>query len=460
MSQELLRKIPNVQELLNHSEIKNYPLDEVNKRFVLNQTLADLRQKILKQDIREINNEIIIKAILETLDQKNSYSLRKVINGTGVILHTNLGRSILPRESLLNFIEINSGYANVEYDLETQKRGNREKHLEKILQELTGCEASCVVNNNASAVFLVLNTLSKNKKIIISRGENVEIGGSFRIPEIIKASGAKIVDIGTTNKTYENDYKLAIEEEPSANMMLKIHKSNYDIIGFSHTTSIKELAPLKTDKIYLVEDQGSGTIFDLTRYNQKLTKENTVKDSLQDGADLVLFSGDKLLGSAQAGIIVGKKELIAKIKKNQLFRMLRTSKMVTSILEATLSLYKDEELAIKNIPTLKMICESVKEVEKRVDLFLKLTHESLFSFEKINSQATIGGGSLPGDEIESWAVKVNYKDFSLNKINDLFHKLPTPIICKLQNKSLIIDFKTIQEHEIERLVEVINNVNW
>lgn len=456
----LFRAIPSISELLKNEDIKSYPIDEVNKHFLIEESLYELRYNIGTKNISTISYHEIVLEILEKFKNSILFSLRKVINATGVILHTNLGRSILPTSSIKNFIEVNYGYSNIEYNLKTMRRGDRETHLNKILSELTDCEDSCVVNNNAGAVFLVLNTFSKNKKVLVSRGENVEIGGSFRIPDIIKASGAKIVDVGTTNKTYLKDYQTGLLENKTANMILKIHKSNYDIVGFNNSVSAQELASIKNENIILVEDQGSGSLIDLTKYNNKLTKENTVRQSLIDGVDLVLFSGDKLLGSAQAGIIVGKKELISKIKKNQLFRMLRSSKVVISLLEVTLEMYKKEKIAIKTIPTLRMICENINMVKNRVKYFIKLVKNDNFNLTVVETKATIGGGSLPKDIIDSYGVNVEYKNKKINYVYEKLVNLPIPVIGTLHDKKLILDFKTIQVNEIEIIARFLNDAKW
>ncbi|KAJ3616601.1 hypothetical protein Zmor_011801 [Zophobas morio] len=397
---DLLKSIPSVNKLLNNNEIKEFPLLENTKVEIINDTIEQIRLGIFENKISVLTEDDTVKKVLDSMFNYNNH-LSRVINGTGTIVHTNLGRSVLPTEVIQNIVNANMGYSNLEFDLNLGQRGQRDEFISQQVAELVGAEAACVVNNNAAAVFITLNTLFKNKKVIVSRGELVEIGGSFRIPEIMKASGAKLVEVGATNRTHFSDYENAIQEDEKILGLLKVHASNYKIEGFTSSVSINELAKLKNEKMILVEDQGSGSFINLAKYNASVQPENTVSDSIKQGVDLILFSCDKLLGGIQAGIIAGRADLIKKIKKNQLFRTFRVNKLVLSGLETLLNIYKDESRAIKTIPTLRMISEKPSEVEKRVDKFLSNISQSVLQFKKVKTEATIGGGSMPQTKLES-----------------------------------------------------------
>ena len=360
---ELFSKLPSVDEVIGNKEIENL-LKEYPRSMVVEFTreaIANKRKEIVK--LSDISNgfNIDIKNIIEYIVNKTkleySLSLKNVINGTGTVIHTNLGRSLLSEEIKDEVWKLSSRYSNLEYNLEQGERGSRYSHITDIIKRLTNAEDVLIVNNNAAAVLLVLNTLARDGEAIVSRGELVEVGGSFRIPSIMELSGAKLIEVGSTNKTHLFDYEENINE--NTKVLMKVHTSNYKIIGFTESVSIDKLSSLG-DKynIPVIEDLGSGVLIDLSKYG--LSYEPTVLDSIEKGIDIVTFSGDKLLGGPQAGIIVGKKKYIDKMKKNQLTRALRVDKLTISALEATLRLYLDEEKAIKNIPTLKMLTYKIE----------------------------------------------------------------------------------------------------
>ncbi|NLA75418.1 MAG: L-seryl-tRNA(Sec) selenium transferase, partial [Deltaproteobacteria bacterium] len=352
-SVELYRVLPAVDRLLENPGIKDvssrYPRELILRS--IKEILAETRRGIEKGEISKesqaIGLENIISRIVERLEHLSCPSLRNVINATGVILHTNLGRSILAEKVISRLIDIGGGYSNLEYDLEKGERGSRYSHVEGVLKELTRAEAAMAVNNNAAAVLVTLETLAKGREVIVSLGELVEIGGSFRIPDVMKKSGAKMVEVGTTNKTHLDDYEGAITPETAA--ILKVHKSNFQIIGFHEEVGRAALVELgRKYNIPVIEDLGSGSFIDLSKYGYQW--EPTVQQVLDEGVDIVTFSGDKLLGGPQAGIITGKKELIEKIRKNQLNRALRVDKLTLAALEETLNIYRDEQKAIETIP--------------------------------------------------------------------------------------------------------------
>jgi len=369
--QSVLRKIPSVDKVLEYEDVKML-LQKYSRGVVLKaiqNVLGRIREKLLTDKETLMSNEkqslsVTAEEIENEMKSLRKPHLEKVINATGVVLHTNLGRSLLPDESIENMKEIASSYSNLEYDLEKGRRGSRYSHIENLLCEITGAEAAFVVNNNAGAVLLALNTLADGKEAIVSRGELIEIGGSFRIPDIMKRSGAKMIEVGTTNKTHPEDYEEVISDKTG--LLLKVHTSNYRIVGFTSEVDLHTLIEFG-GKYHLpvVNDLGSGSLIDFSLYG--LEQEPTVQEVVKTGVDVVTFSGDKLLGGTQAGIIVGKKTTIKKLIKNPLNRALRIDKLMLAALESTLRLYIDQETVIKKIPTLKMITLPLDEIKRRAN---------------------------------------------------------------------------------------------
>jgi L-seryl-tRNA(Ser) seleniumtransferase len=459
---KLLSNLPKVDEFLISERLEKYkdsiPYNILIKSIregisfyreeILNKKLIDMNIK--KEDLKlEITNKII-----KLIESKNQLNLKRVINATGTIIHTNLGRSKLIESSVKNIVNIASNYNNLEYDITTGKRGSRYSHIEKLICEITKAESALVVNNNAAAVLLVLDTLTKNSEVIVSRGELVEIGGSFRIPAIMEYSGSKLIEVGTTNRTHEKDYLEAITPETKA--LLKVHTSNYKIMGFTKEVKNEELSKIARDnKLISIEDLGSGVLVDFSKYGYK--KEPTVQESLKSGIDVVTFSGDKLLGGPQAGIIVGKKQYIEKMKKNNLLRTLRVSKLTIAALEVTLREYLDEAKAIKNIPTLKMILEGKDEVEKRAHvLYNKLKTLETLEAELIETNAMIGGGSMPTELMDSFGVAISCIGHSTVKLERTLRNNPLSIVGRIQGGKLIFDCKTLNENDINKIYEILS----
>lgn len=335
---QLLRDLPKIDELLKE-DIVNNELKFTMRTIVvetLREAIDNYRELILSGSIDEYSKENILKSFLELLEEKKGSKFKKVINAAGVIIHTNLGRSLLAKKALENVVNVADNYNNLEYDLKKGQRGSRYSHVEELIKRVTGAEAAMVVNNNAAAVMLVLNTLCKDKEAIVSRGQLVEIGGFFRVPDVMSFSGARLVEVGTTNRTHLYDYGNNINE--NTGVLLKVHTSNFKILGFTEDVSLEELVKLGYEsKIPVVEDIGSGTLIDFSKYG--FTHEPTVQESIKKGVDVVTFSGDKMLGGPQAGIVIGKKVYIDKMKKNQLTRALRIDKMTLAALEGTLKYY-------------------------------------------------------------------------------------------------------------------------
>ena len=457
------RLIPKVDILMESDEMKEL-CNLASREYVLESVRSvteGLREFINNSDNDEnITKEIdsVIEDIKKEVNSYTSYNMKRVINGTGTILHTNLGRALISNDAASRLQYLVTGYSNLEYDLEAGARGSRYSHFEKIVTKITGAESAMAVNNNAAAVLLILSALAKDKEVVVSRGELVEIGGSFRVPDVMTQSGVKLVEVGTTNKTHLYDYENVINEETKA--LLKVHTSNYKIVGFTESVTVEELAKLahKHD-IPVIEDIGSGVLVDLSKYG--LEYEPTVQASIKAGADIVCFSGDKLLGGPQAGIIVGKKSLIDKIKKHPLTRALRIDKFTAIALESVFHEYINEEKAVKNIPVLKLINKSVEDIKTQaVALYDKLIYEIGNHCEvKIEScESQIGGGSLPLERINSFCLTFKPLYISTAALEKQLRYIKTPVIGRVINDNFIIDMRTVLEGEDEIILNTFKNI--
>ncbi len=462
-AKNLFTLIPKVDEILDKDSIKEL-LKQIPRKTVLDSIRVEIEEIRSKIKGKGISEEEILKEI-EAIDlkikkraeEKNAYKLKRVVNATGVVIHTNLGRSLINEKIMENVKEIAINYSNLEYDLETGARGSRYSHLEEIISEITGGEAAMVVNNNAAAVILVLSTMAKNKEVIVSRGELVEIGGSFRIPDVMEQSGANLVAVGTTNKTHLWDFENAINENTGA--LLKVHTSNYRILGFTSNVDSEELFTLKEKyNLPLIEDLGSGVLIDLSKYG--IEYEPTVQESLKKGVDVVTFSGDKLLGGPQVGVIVGKKEYISAMKKNPLTRAFRVDKFTISALEATLRYYLDEGIAVKEIPTLSMLTMSLEEIERKsVELKTRLDGRISQDSVKIDIEdnfSEVGGGSLPLEKLSTKCIVLTLLGLSTQEFENNLRKFHVPIITRLYKDRVYLDLRTIREEEFDIVVEGIN----
>ncbi len=454
MNKELLRKLPKIDELLKLQSVNK--LIEENSRTIVLESLREAiefyRNGILKGNVDSLNTEQVLDFAVHTLESKNKMHLEKVINATGTVIHTNLGRSLLGKKAIENVITVAGSYNNLEYDIESGKRGSRYSHIEEIIKKVTGAEAAMVVNNNAAAIMLVLDTLAKEKEVIVSRGELVEIGGSFRIPEVMKFSGAKLVEIGTTNRTHLYDYENNIRE--NTGVLLKVHTSNFKVLGFTEGVSLEQLVELgEKHEIPVVEDIGSGVLVDFGKYG--FTYEPTVQDSIKKGIDVVTFSGDKMLGGPQAGIIVGKKKYIDRMKKNQLTRALRVDKMTLAALEGTLKYYIDEKEAIDNIPSLNMILMPKEEVKKKCTLLKRKLQSKTqdFKFYIDKGESMVGGGSMPTEKIETYVVKVTSEKFSPEDMERKLRLGETPLIARVYNDELVLDGRTLFKEDFDEIVQ-------
>lgn len=459
---DLFQKIPSVDRLLNSpflTEIlPNHPRSLVLK--AVHQVLESIRNAIKSGHGFEepLSLDRVSQLVTEKLAILNQPSLKPLINATGVVVHTNLGRSILPERVLAKFKPLAGGYSNLEYDLQQGERGSRYSHVEGILKELTGAEAGTVVNNNAAAVLVALDTLARGREVVVSRGQLVEIGGSFRIPEVMKRGGARMVEVGTTNKTHLWDYEEAIG--PDTALLLKVHKSNYHLIGFTEDVDTVELVTLAhRHNIAVMEDLGSGCFVDFSKYG--LVKEPTVQEVLGQGVDLVTFSGDKLLGGPQAGILLGRKPLVEAIRKNQLSRALRIDKLTLLALEETLRIYREESAAVKEIPTLQMILAPyarLKNKARRLRRMVGKLDTRNFSLQLADGTSKVGGGALPLLVIPTCLVALVPGRLSANTMEQKLRDYDPPIISRVEKDQVFLDVRTVQESELKTVAGAIKDL--
>ncbi len=454
----LLRKIPNVNEciaaLIDSNALDEVPVQRI--KYCVRLYLDTMRQTILSTQDSTFyldDRSSFIKKLSAFILKYHAPRFTRVLNGTGVIVHTNLGRSLLPVSAMEYLTVAGQNYTNLELNLATGKRGSRYDHIDRLLCELTGAEAALVVNNNAAAVLIALETLARNKEVIVSRGQLVEIGGSFRIPDIMARSGARLVEVGATNRTHHRDYQQAITNETA--LFLRVHCSNYKIVGFTSEVPDRALVQLGREHgIPVMEDLGSGCLVDLSKFG--LAKEPTVQDVVASGMDIVTFSGDKLLGGPQAGIIVGKKRYIEQIKRNPLNRALRIDKFTLAGLEAVLRLYLDESTALREIPTLAMIAISEAILKQRALGLLQRFQDHLSnncSFELVQLYSRVGGGAMPEQNLASWGVAVQPLGMKINQLEKALRQAPVPVIGRVEDDRLLLDMRTLADDECDLLFE-------
>lgn len=449
--------MPSVDECLKSSYGEKW-LDSFPRKTVLRairEVIDAKRKEILSGAVPDVSLYSLSHDIEAAIRKHSAYKLRPLINATGVVIHTNLGRSILSDKAIDHVITTARNYSNLEYEINTGKRGKRYSNIKDIIRELTGAEDAVIVNNNAAAVLICLDTFAKGKEVIVSRGELVEIGGSFRIPEVMKASGAILREVGTTNKAHLADYENALCGNTA--LLLKVHQSNYRVIGFTEEVPIEKLMKIgKEYKIPVIADLGSGCMIDLQKYG--VHGEPTVQEVVKTGADIVTFSGDKLLGGPQAGIIIGKEKFIQKIEKNPLLRAMRIDKMTLASLEATFMQYLDEEKAIKEIPTLRMLTESADVIKRRAKKILSSLKKDISNQAKLEvtpDESQAGGGSLPEINFPTFVVSIKPSNISVNELEKRLRFGNTPIIARIKGDALLIDARTVQDREIKMLVNSV-----
>lgn len=455
----LLRALPKVDECLAVMRERglSHPLGVV--KDVVQTAIEEERERILEG--RGFSGSRTLaqwgEMFASRFRERMTSNFRRVINGTGVVIHTNLGRSILAGHTTDTLEQAGGYYSNLEFDLKTGKRGNRYSLVEDLLCFLTGAEAALVVNNNAAAVLICLDTLTHGKEAIVSRGQLVEIGGSFRIPDVMLKSGAKLVEVGATNRTHVYDYEKAITAETA--LLLRVHTSNFRMVGFTSEVSAEEMVAL-AHKYHLVtmEDLGSGSLIDFSPYG--FPKEPTVQEIVKAGIDVVTFSGDKLLGGPQAGIIVGKKEMVSAIKKNPLNRALRIDKFTLAALESVLRDYLDIDRALIRVPTLAMLTVAAEELKKRARRLLTRLRRGLKGKCDVTMAATVsrvGGGALPEFNIDSWAIALAPLEMSINSMEQGLRALSLPIIGRIEKDRFLLDVRTLQERELPELVCLLSD---
>jgi L-seryl-tRNA(Ser) seleniumtransferase len=456
----VLRTLPNVHDsiarLTAMDDLQDIPLSRI--KFCVRRVLDTLRHRILSGEITSsVDTDHFFTELTRYVREYHSPRFTPVINATGIVVHTNLGRSILPTAALAPLLHAGHSFSNLEFDLRSGRRGSRYGLVEEVLCELTGAEAALVVNNNAAAVMIALETLAAGKEVIVSRGQLVEIGGSFRIPDIMARSGARMVEVGTTNRTHLRDYAAAITGETS--LLLRVHCSNYRIIGFTSEVPPVDLVRLAGQhNLAAMEDLGSGCFIDLSRFG--LAKEPTVQDVVASGMDIVTFSGDKLLGGPQAGIIVGKKGYIDRIKSNPLNRAFRIDKLTLASLEAVLRLYLDESQAVQEIPTLAMIAAPAAVLQQRAVTLCEHCRQALGSsgrFDVVQVHSQVGGGAMPGQDLPSWAVSIRPLAMKLSRLEHSLRQAPVPVIGRVEDDRLLLDVRTVRQDELNLLCESLRS---
>jgi L-seryl-tRNA(Ser) seleniumtransferase len=462
---ELLKQLPSVDEILKENRTREwlqaYPrvlVLEAVRTAIDRQRKAILRAKEQGPGKKAVALPDILDQADAVLKELSEPSLQPVINATGVVIHTNLGRSILSDKAIERVVEAGGNYSNLEYDIPAGERGKRYVHVEGILQRLTGVEAATAVNNNAAAVLLCLNTLARGKEVVVSRGELVEIGGSFRVPDVMERSGAVLREVGTTNKTHLKDYEKAINE--NTGLLLKVHTSNYKIVGFTKEVEPAELSILgKKHNLPVMWDLGSGSFIDLRAYGAG--DEPTVQQAVDSGVDVLTFSGDKLLGGPQAGMILGKKTWLDPIRSNPLARALRIDKLTLAALDATLSQYLDMEKAVREIPTLWMLTQSMIEITRKAEILssgLRKLPSSGLSVSLQDDTSQSGGGALPTGNFPTKTVCVRHERLSANQIESRLRLGKPHIITRIRDGMVIFDPRTLNDGEIGKIVEAVGRI--
>ena len=452
----LLRQIPPVDELLGREALRALE-KRVGRRLLVDATrkvLQSLRSRIAAGQLVSVSEELLEKEILALAESAGEFSLRPVINATGVILHTNLGRAPLAREAIEHLARIATRFSNLEYDLERGERGKRDTHTDHLFTQMLGAERTLVVNNNAAAVFLALNTLAEGGEVIVSRGELIEIGGSFRIPDICRKSGAVLREVGTTNRTRLADYAAAVNDR--TRLLMRVHPSNFRVVGFTERPGLAELVELgRKHQLPVLEDLGSGCLLDFRPLGVR--DEPPAGESLKAGADVVTFSGDKMLGGPQVGILTGKREPLERIRRNPLFRALRVDKLTIAVLEATVSLYLRDELDA--IPALRMIRLTADEIAPRAArLAEKITARPEFSAAVEDGESVIGGGSTPGQSLTTKLVVVSHARHSAQDLEAFLRRNSPPVIARIERDRLRLDLRTVFEDHDEEIIRAFDRI--
>jgi len=446
----LLRSLPKMDELLKRDDLAALDAPRAVVVEAVRDAVEAVRADVLSGGAPAFSDDSIAADAAGRVRARMRASLHPVVNATGIIVHTNLGRSRLPDDAMRAVAEVAGSYSTLEYDVASGERGSRHVHVERLIRDVTGAEAAMAVNNNAAAVLLAISALAARKEAIVSRGQLVEIGGSFRIPDIMRQSGAKMVEVGTTNKTHLSDYAAAVT--PKTGLLLKVHSSNFRVVGFTEEVALADLVALGAEHGILVyEDQGSGVLIDLAPFG--LPDEPTVRSSIEAGVDLVSISGDKLLGGPQAGILAGKKQVIDRLKKHPLARALRLDKMTLAALEATLRLYLDPERALREIPTLRMLTESPESVEARAkELAKRIGAIAALGAAVVPDVSRAGGGALPLADIPTSAVALECRGMSANDLEQALRLGEPTIVARIREDRVLLDPRTLSDVETDLVV--------
>lgn len=462
MNSKLLRKLPKVDELLMDERVAEASCNLLREQVVdvIRTVIETVRREIINSDEELDENcvsyDLVADKVIEAVRHSHVKSLRRVINGTGVVLHTNLGRTKLSKSAMDAVAEVADKYSTLEYDPVKGGRGSRHVHVEKIIEKITGAEAAMVVNNNAAATMICLAAMGRGKEMVISRGELVEIGGSFRIPEIMEESGAHLAEVGTTNKAKLSDYRGRINENTGA--IMKVHTSNYKIIGFTEEVPLKELVKLgREENLPVIYDMGSGLMINLRDYG---IEEPTVREAMADGADIILFSGDKLLGGPQGGVIIGKKKYIDMMKSHPLARILRVDKMTLSAMEATFKEYYDDENAKEKIPVLSMLTRSEEKLKTDAEKLLEMIKKEAPALDaKVEAtEDVVGGGSAPATVLKGYSVSVQWNEASSQEIERRLRMDALPIIVRINHDKVLFDVRTIAEDEYRIIADRLKRI--
>jgi len=457
---DILRLIPSVDQLLHRPPIQAL-VSKYTRKVVLREIhryLGQLREEVSQDRIDADRLHTCLATIEQTLEERLRFylspSLRKIINATGVILHTNIGRAPLSQEALESVRGVACSYSNLEYDLETGERGHRDRHFEQRIRRLLNCEAATVVNNNAAAVFLILNTLATGRKVLVSRGELIEIGGSFRIPAIMAQTGAIMAEVGTTNKTRLADYEDASDGDTA--LILRVHPSNYKIIGFTERPELKDLSHLARERgIPLIKDAGSGYLFKIS--HPAMRNEPSVEEALAAGADLVCFSGDKVMGGPQAGIIVGRQDLVARIRRNPLMRICRVDKLTYGVLEWTLTEY-EQGTYLETLPVYRMLLQTQEEVRTRAASLAERLRPLGFEVELSGGVSLIGGGSAPEETIPTALLLIFLPALSASRLEDRLRHYTPPVLARTESDRVVIDLRTVMPGEEDEIFAALSGL--
>ena len=467
-AEDYLRKLPSVDALLTEPDLKTC-IDNWGRKIVVvsaREAIDEVRKSLIAQEVPEINEKTIRREIIADIESRLEEFMvphyRRVVNATGIILHTGLGRAVLPAEALRQIQNELSGYSLLQLDTETGKRSKRDEWIEELLKQLTGAEATTVVNNNAAATAIVLNTVAAGKEVIVSRGQLVEIGGSFRLPDVMSFSGAKLVEVGTTNKTHPRDYINAITENTAA--ILRVHPSNYKIQGFSSEVSLDELVEIAhSNGLVMIDDVGAGALIDFSQFG--FEPEPTLTESISKGADIVTSSADKLIGASQGGIILGRANLIDAIRRNQFARIVRPGKLTLAVLEATLKLFLDESVALREVPVLRMLRRDISEITEQAERLVSQLSGKISgaAVTTISGFSQMGSGSLPAQNLKTTLVALRPGKMSADSLAKKLRQHTTPIFTRIQNDHVLIDPRTLlagdEEILAKALIEILGQEN-